>query len=390
MKIVPHYSAAVAALIVLLAATMTVPVWAQEEAAEPRAAAFRVVKAVPGEPGQPEVILPDGYGLFEGERHNVASRAEFYAFVRGPENNEGVPVTIRWPGEAIHAVIGSNRRLELGRDADDPDAVTFTLPVTAPAPVNDQGTLQVWSHYNEPGLRYRIEHNDPDRVAGPWTGVPWPSNQTRAAIHYLVASEAILRDSGAIEAAAEKGHFWAIMGFETNNTLHTDNPPHWHLAYISGRTWASPTYLPHYWINAEGRTFYNGMDVTGQGRQQLRAGDPGPMHDGDGNLVLTTTIREDGGLDIEAPEGSLYEIVPGTDGDFVRGLGVRRGREPWLLIQTLDDVTAGVLSIRVQDVQEPSNSRTEVHLYDRLTGEVLEVLEHPLEAGAASAGGNGE
>ncbi len=356
--------------------------WADEE--DGRFAAFRVVKAVPGEPSQPEIVLPDGYELVSGERHQVPSRAEFYAFVEGPENPDGVPVTVRWPGEDIRAVIGSNRRLELERGPEDPEAVTFHLPVRASSPGADQSTIQVWSHYNEPGLRYRIEHNDPDRAAGPWTDVEWPAGQVRATVHYLVASEAILRDAGAIEAAAEKGHFWAIMGFETNNTLHTDNPPHWHLAYIAGSTWAAPTYLPHYWINSDGETFYNGMDVTGEGRQQLRAGDPGPMYDDEGELVLTTTIREDGGLDIEAPDGTSYAIVPGTAGDFVRNLAVEREGDPWLRIKTHDDVRTGVLVVRVLDEQEPDNSHTTIHSYDRLTGEVLEMRPHPLSPTAAA------
>lgn len=336
---------------------------------EPRYAAFRVVRADPGEPARPGITLPDGYALVPGDRYHVSSRAEHYTFVQGPASEDGILVTLRWPGETIEAVVGSNRRLALERDPADPSAVTFRLPVTAASPDTDQPTIQVWSHMaTVPGIRWRIEHNDPDRAAGPWTDVPWPAGETRAAIHYLVASEAILRDAGLADAAAARGHFFALMGFETNNTLHPDNPPHWHLSYHAGDTFRAPAYLPHFWVDPEGRTFYNGMDVTGQGRQALRVGDPAPMYDFDGTHVLTTTIRPDGGLDLEGPGGPGYAIVPGTRGDFVHDVVVERDGRPWLRISAEDDVRAGILVIRITGEQDPGDDRTEVHTYDRLTG----------------------
>jgi len=334
-----------------------------------RYAVFRVVRAIPGEPSRPDIQLPDGYEFVDGERYHVASRAEYYTFVRGPESSDGIPVEVTWPGETIRAIVASNRRMELERDAGDPHTVRFQLPVVARTPNADQSTIQVWSHMQtEPGIRWRIEHNDPDRVAGPWTEVAWPAAQTRSVIHQLVASEAIIIDSGLASRAHEKGHFIALMGFETNNTLHTDNPPHWHLVYYAGNTFTSPAYLPHYWIDGEGRNFYNGMDVTGQGRQRLRAGDPGEMFDFDGNLMLTTTIREDGGLDIDVPGQPRYSIVSGADGHFVDNVAVLRDGEPWLRVATHDDVKTGVMVFRVDDDTDPDNSRVMVHFYDRLTG----------------------
>lgn len=352
-----------------------------------RFAAFRVVRETPGEPGRPEIVLPEGYRFVDGDRYHVASRAEFYTFVQGPHRPPGIPVTVRWPGERIHAVIGSNQRLDLKRDPSDPDAVTFRLPVVAASPNADQSTIQVWSHLDPvPGLRWRVEHNDPDRVAGPWTGVAWPATQARSVIHQLVAADMILRDSGLAAQAAAKGHFIALMGFETNNTLHPDNPPHWHIVYYAGNTFRSPAYLPHFWVNAEGRNFYNGMDVTGQGRQRYRAGDPAPMYDFDGNLALTTTIREEGGLDIDPPDGPRYSIVPGTKGDLVHDIEVERAGERWLRVMTHDDVRAGVMIFQVVDLQEPANSRTAIHTYDRLTGRLLETASHPLSR--RTAGGD--
>src|SRR4051794_31505673 len=50
-------------------------------------AGFRVVREVPGTPSVPEVTLPEGYSLVPGANYNVASRAEFYAFVQGEQND---------------------------------------------------------------------------------------------------------------------------------------------------------------------------------------------------------------------------------------------------------------------------------------------------------------
>lgn len=66
-----------------------------------------------GNPSRPEIILPDGYEFSPGERHHVASRAEFYTFVQSPRSEERIPVTVRWPGEAIEAVTFFNDCLEL-------------------------------------------------------------------------------------------------------------------------------------------------------------------------------------------------------------------------------------------------------------------------------------
>ena len=220
----------------------------------------------------------------------------------------------------------------------------------------NQPTLQVWSFPDiSPGMNWRIEHNDPDRVAGPWTAVPWPAGPVRSVVHQLVAAHTILRDSGLVEVAAAKGHRFVLMGFETNNTLHADNPPHWHISYNSGPSFSSPTHNPHFWLDSAGRNFYNGMDVTGMGRLRYYVGDPAPLYDfvgdangGRGNLVVTFTLRHDGDL--------VEDVIALRDG------------EPWLRVSTEDRVQQGVLVVRVRGLQNRAESSVRVHRYDRLTG----------------------
>ncbi|MGP3961203.1 hypothetical protein ACTWPT_34910 [Nonomuraea sp. 3N208] len=337
--------------------------------------AFRLARLRPGDPSRPEITLPDGYVFVPGAKYDVASRAEYYTFVQGPAA-DGVEVHVRWPDVRVEAVVHMDDRLPIRHDPGDPWAFTFTLPVRNPTIDSLQPTLQIWSHPEVTGSFYwRIEHNDPDRAAGPWTEVAWPANQVQSQIHQLFATEAIWRDSGLLATAAAKGHRWVLMGFETNNTLHPDNPPHWHMSYNAGPDWSSPTNNPHFWIDKDGRNFYNGMDVTGHGRLRYRVGDPAPLYDfsgdandGRGELVVTITIREDGGLDVDPPGGPRYSMTAGPAGDLVDEVAVRRADRPWLRIRTRDRVHAGLLTANLHDLQEPSRTQQIVHRYDRLTG----------------------
>lgn len=339
-------------------------------------AAFRLVRARPGEPQRPEITLPAGYVITPGERYSVASRAEYYTFVQGPRDADGIEVGVRWPGVGVEAVIHQDSHLPIHRDPGDRDTLRIRLPMTQPSTDANQPTIQVWSHPDiSPGMYWRIEHNDPDRVAGPWTTVPWPAGQVRSVVHQLVAVHLICRAAGLVDVAAAKGHRFVLMGFETNNTLHPDNPPHWHISYNSGPDFSAPTHNPHFWMDAEGRNYYNGMDVTGLGRLKYYVGEPAPVYDfvgdangGRGNLVVTFTLREDGGIDIIPPDGPSYAIAAGRSGDLLDEVTVLRDDQPWLRVVTTDRVGLGILTVRVDGLQDASQSRSSVLRYDRLTG----------------------
>jgi hypothetical protein len=367
-------------LLIVLALFGLVSVAAPAVAAEtPAFGAFRVVKALPAATGAPTITLPAGYSLATGSQYHVTSRAEHYSFITGPRA-DAVTVTVSWPGVPVAAVINGKNRVPY--TGDDPgndtgtDTVTFRIPVTGATPNSLQSTLQVWS-YPSPstasGIHWRFEHNDPDRVAGVWTTVPWPTAATKAFVNLLVASEAVLQDSGLAAEARRRGHFFSLMGFETNNTLHADNPPHWHLAYYPGLDHSAPrAHVPHFWLDNTGRTFYNGMDVQGEGRSRFYAGDPAPIEDAQHNLIVTLTIRADGGLDIEPPGGPKYEITaPG--GRFTDRVDIIRGGKPWRWYSGVDHVDDGFLVTLAGslDATRPYK-RTTIYDYDPLTG----VIQH--------------
>jgi hypothetical protein len=337
--------------------------------------AFRVVRVRPGDPAQPQITLPAGYEILPGANYSVASRGEYYTFVRGPRA-AGIEVRVDWPGVPIRAVVHQETRPDLHRHRG---GASFTLPMTQTSADANQPTLQVWSNPTiAAGMYVSIEHNDADRVAGPWASVAWPEGEVRSVVHQLIAAIAIFSDSGMPQVAAAKGHRFALMGFETNNTLHADNPPHWHISYNSGPDFNAKTHNPHLWLNTEGGNFYNGMDVTGLGRLKYYVGDPAPIYDfvgdansGRGDLVVTITIREDGGLDIATPEGQTYAIAAGRNGNLLDEVTVLRGGQPWLRVATRDLVKLGLLVVRVDGLRHRSDSRYEVVRYDPLTGVLL-------------------
>jgi hypothetical protein len=117
------------------------------------------------------------------------------------------------------------------------------------------------------------------------------------------------------------------------------------------------------------------MDVTGMGRLRYFVGDPAPVYDfiggangGRGNLVVTFTIRADGGLDIEPASGPGYAIAAGRNGSLLDEVTVLRSGQPWLRVATTDRVDLGVLTARVTGLRDPAESRTTVYRYDPVTG----------------------
>jgi hypothetical protein len=326
-------------------------------------AGFRLVRRVAGAPQSPAVItLPDGYTL----QNSTPSRGEYLAFVRGERNDAGIAVSVTWPGQFVEHVIAGERHLPFDRERSDPFTVTFTLPIWRASVTADSPTVQVWSYLSNPagtGLYWHIEHNDPDRAAGYWATAAWPAVEAQTVITYMVASKAILDDAGLVERARQRNHFFALMGFETNNPLHQDNPPHWHLAYYPGPTMsAAKATVPHFWIDNQGRTFYNGQDVQGSGRTPYRVDQPAPILDASGGVILTTTIRAGGGLDLDPPDGPRYSMLPPEAG-IVR---VLRDGADWRLVAATDDVREG---LTVTEATGPDGfHELRQYRYDPLTG----------------------
>ncbi|MGH3428571.1 MAG: hypothetical protein ACRD3Q_10255 [Terriglobales bacterium] len=358
---------------VLLALSLALPLWGSSahaaDTSQPKSffGAFRLVKAVPDTPSVPQIRLPEDYQLTPEAKTQVASRAEYYSFVTGADN-ASVPVTVTWPGEFIKAVVVGKSIVPVTRDPHDVYTIRFTLPVTGKTLGYGRNTLEIWSlPPTDPGVFLRLEHYDPDRAAGDYAGQP-VRRQAAAAINQLLAAQAILHDSGLAAQAAAEGHFYALMGFETNNVVHGDYPAHWHFAYFQGKDWTAKAYLPHLLLDEHGRNIKNGQDVNGEPRTDYGVGQPAGLLDTAGKPVAILTVRPDGGLDVQAGEtGPVYSIVGDSTEDLSHFVTVLRDGRPWLRVSAKDEAKAGELVVNTQSL--PAGRSSTVHYYyDPLTG----------------------
>ncbi|MGH3802977.1 MAG: hypothetical protein ACRDTD_23165, partial [Pseudonocardiaceae bacterium] len=340
---------------------------ADTEPTEPSFGGFRLVKSVPGTPSVPEIRLPDEYAPADDPKTQGASRAEFYSYITGPSNS-AVPVTVTWPGEIVKTVIVGKSRATITRDPQNANTIHFKIPVTAKSPAASSNTLEVWSlSPTDPGIFLRIEHYDPDRAVGDYA-LQSVRPQAAAAVNQLFAAQAILRDSGLAARAASRNHFFALMGFETNNLVHGDYPAHWHFAYYHGPTFAAKAYLPHLLLDEDGRNLRNGQNVTAEGRTSYPVGEPAGLLDPEGKPVAILTVRPDGGLDVQAgATGRLYSIVGDRKENLSRFVTVLRDGEPWLRVSARDNTKAGRLKVDIRTPPSGETSKVE-YTYDPLTG----------------------
>jgi hypothetical protein len=338
--------------------------------AEPSAAyaSIRVVREETGAPDKPEIILPTGYRLHTESNYEVASPGEYYVFLEGPPPMAR-NTRVHWPSSRIKAIIQGKKSLEL-RPGDDGD-VLCDIPVTAASLRAAWNTLEIHSIYNEEALSVRIEHNDPRRRAGYYAGNPWVAGQAKACLHFIFASRQILRDWGIHReiAAARVGRI-SLMGFETNNPLHGDSPPHWHWIHY----WPTEpgSQVPHFYMDAKGRVTSNAIVILGHEERNLtvKARDPMIFSEPSGRVRMAIDIRPDGGVDIGPKPGEwTYSIVSGegTD-DFTGSVRVLRRGQPWIRVAADDDVERGILAVRIEPLDGKGDPVVEKYSYDPLTG----------------------
>jgi hypothetical protein len=323
------------------------------------------VRAAPGEPQTPAIELPPGCRFCEpAQTYSFASPGEYCTFFQG--QTRAARIRIRWPGVPVLAVVHRHERLPLTRHGE---LVETDVPLSSATLRDAWDTLEVWSHLDEKHLPLRIEHNHPDRRAGYYYQNPWVGEQARACINYLIASREILHDWGLHHAIADAGlGTISLMGFESNNPLHGDAPPHWHWIYY----WPTEagSQVPHLYIGPQGRTLSNNVWVFAREDLKRTAGPDDPMifRDPSGKEWFAIDIRRDGGVNIEPSFGCRpYAIVAGPDGRFDNSVIVRRDGRDWLEVSAGDDTATGRLSLHLRDVSSGS-ATSQTHLYDPLTG----------------------
>lgn len=360
-----------------------------------RYACIRVVRKRPGAPSKPRIVLPAGYELIAEGNYEAASAGEYYVFLKGP-GGVAAGVRVDWPDVEIEAVVHDHRRLKLVRRDG---AVFCDIPVRAASARGAWATLAIWTHLNEEALPIRIEHNLDSRRLGRYAQGPWVAGPAAACINYLIACRQILRDWGLHRQIKSDGvgHL-SLMGFESNNPLHGDWPPHWHLIYY----WPPPkdkrkgryhgSQVPHFYMDERGRTVANSIHVFGGRGRTAKARDPMTFTDPNGTVRFAIDIREDGGVDLGRRAGDwMYSIVAGGGRtDFTRSVRVLRRGKPWLRVSAKDDTARGILTLRIAPLDGNGRATVETYRYDPLTGSRLATPKGPTAPAAPAPAGTGE
>jgi hypothetical protein len=302
-------------------------------------ACVRIVRAAAGAPSAPALAVPAGWATVDEPDHAVASPGEFYAFLSGPTGAVG-ELGIDWPGVAVAAVVSDGSRLPCtGRGG----SLRCRLRLAAASARAAWPTLEVHSHLDEPDLPIRIEHNHEARRAGWFLAQPWVGGEARAAVNWILAARTMLRDWGIHRRLLAAGIArLQLMGFESNNPLHLDHPPHWHLMAYLPRADGAIDYdapgsqVPHFYLDGLGRIVANSEHVVAMPHRGRRLGPGEPMGfiSRDGKPLFALTIRADGGLDV-ADEAGLprYALVgAGPGGDAREGVAVLAQGRPLAVV----------------------------------------------------------
>ncbi len=333
-------------------------------------AAVRIVRLARDDLTPPDIVLPPGWSAVADAGHAVTSECEHYRFLCGPRGSAGTLI-VTWPGSRIVAAVHDGRRLRLDVDGQ---TVRIDVPLSATSAREAWTTIEIHSHLDERDLPLRIEHNHPGRCAGWYRDHPWVDGPARAMVNYLFAARTMLRDWGIHHriAAAGAGRI-ELLGFESNNPLHGDAPPHWHLVHYlpddDGRIPhdAPGTQIPHFYLDALGRVVSNQQDIMKRSdlSRRLGVGEAMRFYDRSDATLFTMTIADGGGVVVRSPTGaSLYELK-GMDGDARDQVQVLRRGDPWATVRAHDDSGLGRLDVRVEC---NGTVESEIWTYDPLLG----------------------
>ncbi|QQD84473.1 hypothetical protein [Jeotgalicoccus sp. ATCC 8456] len=229
-------------------------------------------------------------------------------------------------------------------------------------------TLEIHSLLREGGQIMRIEHNQPDRLIGEYT--EYPETEVKAALHYMSASREILRLSGAAKTVEENklGHF-LILGFETNNFMHKDFPPHWHL--ILRWPYRAGSQAPHIYLDKEGKNVSNrvSIDCMPKLSATYNVDEWFGFVDMYGKKQLFIKVDDDGGYSLTNDKVTVYKVAPYKSGS---GVSISMNGHKIKYIFVDDNSSDGKMTIISQSSIDETYLKESLH-YDPHTGKIFEI-----------------
>lgn len=337
-----------------------------------RRTALRIVKDKPGIYGMPEVSFSaDFYCVrMENEAFCYETENEFVINTEHLLLADACLVTGTFAEDARWkptAVVCEGRRLYLCREDG---MFHFTFEISGLTGLTK--TLYIHSILREPGLTLRVEQNEEGRRAGKYRNGEYPAVQVMAALHYEFSMRELLYLLDVPRRLSEAGlGYLLLLGFETNNEVHGDYPPHWHLIF----RW--PYYCgsqaPHIYLDEAGRMTHNLMCIDGipNVRHTYEAGEWCVLVDMYRRPVLRCRVNKDGGMSVSEGRQKTYSMSAYT----AEGVSLYEGEKKIAEIRIDNDTQRGLL--RVHKHRAAQEDCVETIGYDPLTGFILRHDQEP-------------
>lgn len=329
----------------------------------------KVVKADRTETKAPEIKVPDGWKLCEGEKFTGVNIREYYFTLESEKKTAEDPeVQITWPNVKIAKVYG-------GTDIrDSKEGVRFKV-TSKKAPTSFTTLLP-----RRGVVSMAIFHNIEGMQAGSYRGIPYPKDQIAAQLNYLFAAGEMMREAGFTDSEKSLDGIINLYGFETNfPNGHVDCPPHFHIMTMwDNWAWDQAT---HFILAENGKILRNDLFVVEDGKtndKKCRLFNPDEevsLSDKSGKIRFTLRILVDGtGIDMKVPgQKRQFRIASGNAPESVSCYTRENESAPWKLVSTSrveDDSIHGVLTV-VTERKADAAPITEIWRYNPDTGALI-------------------
>lgn len=342
-----------------------------------RETALRIIKQKPGLYGIPEIHLDADFfmELIDDPHFCYETENEVVIYVRHTLLTDACLATCWFDTEGkfeVKSILCENQYLyfksEHGR-------VQFNFEISGL--YGPTRTLYVHTILREPGLTIRLEQNHPGRRAGLYRQEKYPETQILAANHYMFAMAEILRLMGVPEHLNNNGlGYLLLLGFETNNEVHGDYPPHWHLIYRWPKHCGSQA--PHLYLDEHGAITHNvcSIDKIPGAKRKHQTNEWCKFVDCYGRDVCAITVTDDGGMLVTKPNCDVYRMSPYAE----NGVEIWRNEQRIGKVRIVNDPDCGKYTVdfRYDCMEGKCLSYTRMIDYDPLTGQLRndEICKH--------------
>ena len=339
-----------------------------------RKTAIRIIKKCPGIYGMIKVDIKANFEVGIPNEPNLCYEVpnEFVFYIEHEKKHDkgDVHVSFELTNELdIEAILVEKDYIQFEKNGNH---ISFKFDISGFT--GSTTTLSIHTRIEEPGLKIRLEHNHIGRKAGMYRNINYPGTQIIAAHHYIMGMREIIRMLNLPSYLANNNlGYMYILGFETNNEIHTDYPPHWHLIY----RWETfvGSQAPHLYLGENGETLYNKCYIDGiEGVcRTFKNGEWCKFVDYLGTDVCALCVKDDG-VFVTKPYGDVYHMSNFEENKVViKKNDVKIGE-----IEVADDVKKGIYEIKwtkLSGIETPESYIQKI-IYDPLTGVFFESHVH--------------